>query len=219
MSTLVDTHITPLLLPDPAGIECIPAWGPKLEASATWLPEWLSDVKPDISATLLSLPPLILPPIFHVIVRGFSQIERDTEGIPQKVVYKHFCTAKITVNTDFINVEINTPKCVPKCVILDAKVSVRDVLHTVHDQSMWNNCILSLGPPSNIASPLAASDDPNVPYDWTPKFLEPGDWVDMGGGIRIECHDNDITIINDLHDIMKLNPSSIHGGFFEIYAK
>jgi len=68
MTSLVDTHISPLLLPE--AIECIPAWGlgpPKLEASATWLPEWLpedlSSNKPDISSTLLSLPPLTNSPL------------------------------------------------------------------------------------------------------------------------------------------------------------
>jgi len=212
MTNLVDTHISPLLLPD--AIECIPAWGsgpPKLEASATWLPEdLLSNNKPD---TLLSLPPLT-----NSLTNFQVTVHRNL--YPS---FLNICKASVSVKSDSIVININseskcTPKYMQKCITLDTKTSVYDVLHALQDKSTWNSCHLVLGPPSNIASPLAASDDPNMPYDSTPRFLEPGDWVDMGN-YRIECDDSDIKIIsmrNGLNDIMKLNPRSIHGGYFEI---
>jgi len=49
--TLVETHIAPLLLPKAISVE-IPAWGhgpPRLEASATWLPEDLYPVQINLS--------------------------------------------------------------------------------------------------------------------------------------------------------------------------
>ena len=218
MTTLVDTHISPLLLPEV--IECIPAWGsgpPKLEASATWLPEdLLSNTKPDIAATLLSLPPLSTPlstPLSSNSLTSF-QVTVHRNLYPSFV---NICKASVSVNSDSIIIDINSasPKGMQKCITLDTKVSktvkttVYDVLHALQDKSTWNNCHLVLGPPSNIALPLAAS---------TPRFLEPGDWVDMGDR-RIECDDDDIKIIsmkNGSHDIMKLNPRAIHGGYFEI---
>lgn len=209
MTTLVDTHISPLLLPEV--IECIPAWGsgpPKLEASATWLPEdLLSNTKPDIAATLLSLP-LSLPPLSTPLTSFQVTVHRNL--YPSFV---NICKAIVSVNSDSIIIDINpaSPKGMQKCITLDTKVSktVKTVLHALQDKSTWNNCHLVLGPP-NIASPL--------PYDSTPHFLEPGDWVDMGDR-RIECDDDDIKIIsmkNGSHDIMKLNPCAIHGGYFEI---
>jgi len=222
MTSLVDTHISPLLLPE--AIECIPAWGlgpPKLEASATWLPEWLpedlSSNKPDISSTLLSLPPLTN-----------SNSLTSFQVTVHRNLYPSFvniCKASVSVKADSIIIDINS-KSMQKCIILDttANTTVYDVLHALQDKSTWNSCHLVLGPPTstNIASPLAASDDPNIPpYDSTPRFLEPGDWVDMEDR-RIECDDDDIKIIsmkNGSHDIMKLNPRSIHGGYFEISIK
>jgi hypothetical protein len=216
MTSLVDTHISPLLLPE--AIECIPAWGlgpPKLEASATWLPEDLlsnNNNKPD---TLFSLPPLI-----NSLTSFQVTVHRNL--YPSFV---NICKASVSVKTDSIIIDINSTKSIQKCITLttanttaNTTVTVYDVLHALQDKSTWNSCHLVLGPPSNIASPLAASDDPNIPYDSTPRFLEPGDWVDMGDR-RIECDDDDIKIIsmkNGSHDIMKLNPRSIHGGYFEI---
>jgi hypothetical protein len=48
LPSLVDTHIAPLLLPKAVPVEYIPAWGPgppRLEASATWLPEDLYHIQ------------------------------------------------------------------------------------------------------------------------------------------------------------------------------
>ena len=207
MTTLVDTHITPLLFP---------AWGtgtPCLEASATWLP----DEKPSdnqIAAALLSLPPLYTPLQTNFLTSFRVNVNRNLENVCKAV-----CKANVTVNADSIIININAAAS-PKCITLDTNVykTVYDVLNALQDNSTWNICNLVLSPPSNIASPLAASDDPNVTYDWTPKFLEPGDWVDMGDR-RIECDDDDIIIIslkNGSRGIMKLNPSAIHGGYFEI---
>ena len=212
MISLVDTHISPLLLPQ--AIECIPAWGsgpPKLEASATWLPEdLLSNNKPDIATTLLSLPPLT-----NSLTTFQVTVHRNL--YPSFV---NICKATVTVKADSIIIDINsTSNSTSECITLTtANTTVYDVLHALQDKSTWNSCYLILGPPSNIASPLAASYDPNIPYDSTPRFLEPGDWVDMEDR-RIECDDDDIKIINmknGSNDIMKLNPRSIHGGYFEI---
>jgi len=208
MTTLVDTHITPLLFP--VGTPC-------LEASATWLPEEKpSDNK--IAAALLSLPPLYTPlytPLSTPLLIPLSTNFLTSFRVNVKRNLANVCVANVIVNADSIIININGA-----CITLDTNVyrTVYDVLNFLQDNSTWNICNLVLSPPSNIASPLAASDDPNVPYDWTPTFLEPGDWVDMGDR-RIECDDDDIIIIslkNGSRGIMKLNPSAIHGGYFEI---
>ena len=71
---------------------------------------------------------------------------------------------------------------------------------------------------------MAAPADPNEPYDDTVRFLTPGDYVDMGNGERMESEDFGNVMIyvytqNGMHEIMKLNPSAIHGGVFVIRLK
>jgi len=68
---------------------------------------------------------------------------------------------------------------------------------------------------------MAAPEDPNAPYDDTVRFLNPGDWVDMGNGEHMECDGFDIMPIRmmEMHEIMKLKSSAIHGGVFVIHCK
>ena len=102
---------------------------------------------------------------------------------------------------------------------IEPTATVFDLLNTMEKQSAWYTCTLDLSPPSNVASPMAAPADPNEPYDDTVRFLNPGDWVDMGNGERMECEDFDTMTINmkDMHAILSMKPSAIHGGVFIIY--
>ena len=105
--------------------------------------------------------------------------------------------------------------------ILWPDATVFDVLCAFRNENRWNSCTLILNPPSNVASPMAAPEDPNEPYDSTVRFLNPGDWVDMGYGDRMECDGFDTMPIRltEMHAIMKLKPRAIHGGVFVIHCK
>jgi hypothetical protein len=105
--------------------------------------------------------------------------------------------------------------------VLWADATVFDVLCAFRNENTWSSCTLTLNPPSNVASPMAAPADPNEPYDDTVRFLNPGDWVDMGNGERMKCDGFDIMPIRltEMHEIMKLKSRAIHGGVFVIRLK
>ena len=124
-------------------------------------------------------------------------------------------TADVFVKDRNIHVYVNDGQW----FVLWADATVLDVLSAFQHQDTWSSCTLTLHPPSNVASPMAAPEDPNEPYDDTVRFLNPGDWVDMGNGERMECEDFDTMTINmkDMHAILSMKPSAIHGGVFIIY--
>ncbi|NBQ46996.1 MAG: hypothetical protein EBU33_00865 [Sphingobacteriia bacterium] len=126
-------------------------------------------------------------------------------------------TADVFVKDRNIHVYVNDGQW----FVLWADATVFDVLCAFRNENRWNSCTLTLSPPSNVASPMAAPEDPNAPYDDTVRFLNPGDWVDMGNGERMECDGFDIMPIRmtEMHEIMKLKSRAIHGGVFVIHCK
>jgi len=124
---------------------------------------------------------------------------------------------EVVVQTDSIRI-YHAPPYDNKWMTLEPMTTVFDVLNTIEKQSAWHSCTLYLSPPSNVASPMAAPEDPNEPYDDTVRFLNPGDWVDMGDH-RMECEDFDIMSIPMNDSMMKLNPRAIHGGVFVLRLK
>jgi len=129
----------------------------------------------------------------------------------------HVRTMEVVVQSDSIRI-YHSPPYNNKWMTLEPTATVFDVLNTIEYQSAWHSCTLYLSPPSNVASPMAAPADPNEPYDDTVRFLNPGDWVDMGDH-RMECEDFDTMSIPVNESIMKLNPSAIHGGVFVLRLK
>ena len=134
----------------------------------------------------------------------------------------HIRTVEVVVQTDSIRIYYNPPHNT-HCMCIEPTATVFDLLNTMEKQSAWYSCTLNLSPPSNVASPMAAPADPNEPYDVTVRFLTPGDYVDMGDH-RIEYEEMDHIPIyvhtqTNADEIMKLNPSAIHGGVFVIRLK
>lgn len=134
----------------------------------------------------------------------------------------HIRTVDVVVQTDSIRIHYSSPHGTHSMSI-EPTATVFDLLNTMEKQSAWYSCTLNLSPPSNVASPMAAPADPNEPYDDTVRFLTPGDYVDMGDH-RIEYENMDQIPIyvhtqTNADEIMKLNPSAIHGGVFVIRLK
>ena len=148
------------------------------------------------------------PPILTAPILSSFQI-RDDSSRPK--------TADVFVKDRNIQVCVNDGQL----FILWPDATVFDVLCAFRNENRWNNCTLTLSPPSNVASPMAAPEDPNAPYDDTVRFLNPGDWVDMGNGERMECDGFDMMPIRmtEMHEIMKLKSRAIHGGVFVLHCK
>lgn len=212
LPTLVDTRVTPLSLS-----KGISPWSfNSLRVKSSLLKKdkdnynhitsiFSLPVICDLSSVLCGTAPLAKPLVtpLTAYLTSFNVTVRRKSLYP----YMHICTASVIVNSYSMCIQINgSSPSENKYITLTTEVSVRDVLHSIQDQSTWNNCNLILGPCSQKK------------YDSNQYFFEHGDWVDMGDN-RIECDKDDITIIsmeNGLHSIMTLNPNAIHGGYFEI---
>lgn len=123
----------------------------------------------------------------------------------------HVKTMKVVVYTDSIRIHFSPPY-ENKWITLEPSAIVF-VLNTIKNQASWCSCTLDLSPHSNVA-------------DDTGRFLTPGDYVGIGNGKRMEEEDWGNVMLyvynnshHGMHEILKLNPSAIHGGVFVIRLK